>query len=66
LHDKVIIIDNAIVATGSFNYSSNADESNEENLVIVDNPEIAALYLQEFDKLWNQTRALDPASFVCG
>jgi phosphatidylserine/phosphatidylglycerophosphate/cardiolipin synthase-like enzyme len=65
LHDKVIIVDNTIVATGSFNYSSNADESNEENLVIVDNPEIAALYLQEFDKLWNQTHALDPASFPC-
>jgi phosphatidylserine/phosphatidylglycerophosphate/cardiolipin synthase-like enzyme len=65
LHDKVIIIDNTIVVTGSFNYSSNADESNEENLVIVDNPEIAALYLQEFDKLWNQTHVLDPAAFPC-
>lgn len=66
LHDKVIIIDNAIVATGSFNYSSNADEANEENLVIVDNPQIAGLYLQEFEKLWNQTRVLDAAAFPCG
>jgi phosphatidylserine/phosphatidylglycerophosphate/cardiolipin synthase-like enzyme len=65
LHDKVIIVDNTIVATGSFNYSSNADDANEENLVIVDNPEIAALYLQEFDRLWNQTRALDAAAFPC-
>jgi phosphatidylserine/phosphatidylglycerophosphate/cardiolipin synthase-like enzyme len=65
LHNKVIIIDNAIVATGSFNFSSNADESNEENLVIVDNPEIAALYLQEFDKLWNQTHEVTAGTFVC-
>jgi phosphatidylserine/phosphatidylglycerophosphate/cardiolipin synthase-like enzyme len=65
LHNKVIIIDNTIVATGSFNFSSNADESNEENLVIVDNPEIAALYLQEFDKLWNQTHEVAAGTFVC-
>ncbi len=65
LHDKVIIIDNSIVVTGSLNYSSNADESNEENVVILDNAEIAALYLQEFDKLWNQARDVEAGSFTC-
>lgn len=65
LHDKIIIIDNTIVVTGSLNYSSNADESNEENVVILDNPEIAALYLQEFEKLWNQARDVDANLFTC-
>ncbi len=65
LHHKIIIIDNTIVATGSLNYSSSADDENEENVVIVDNPEIAALYLQEFDKLWNQARDVFPNSFTC-
>ncbi|MBI3162810.1 MAG: hypothetical protein HYZ23_09880 [Chloroflexi bacterium] len=65
LHDKIIIIDNSIVVTGSLNYSSNADESNEENVVIVDNAEIAALYLQEFDKLWNQAHDVEPGTFTC-
>jgi len=65
LHDKVIIIDNSIVVTGSLNYSSNADESNEENVVIVDSPEIAALYLQEFDKLWNQAHDVEQGTITC-
>ena len=65
LHDKIIIVDNSIVVTGSLNYSSNADESNEENVVILDNPEIAALYLQEFEKLWNQAHDADTSALKC-
>jgi len=65
LHDKIIIIDNSIVVTGSLNYSTNADEANEENIVIVDNAEIAALYLQEFDKLWNQAHDVEAGAVVC-
>ncbi|CAG0967865.1 Phospholipase D [Anaerolineales bacterium] len=65
LHDKIIIIDNSIVVTGSLNFSSNADEENEENVVILDNPEIAALYLQEFDKLWDQARDVEAGIFTC-
>jgi phosphatidylserine/phosphatidylglycerophosphate/cardiolipin synthase-like enzyme len=65
LHDKIIIIDNTIVATGSLNYSSSADDENEENVVIVDNAEIAALYLQEFDKLWNQAHDVGTGTFFC-
>jgi phosphatidylserine/phosphatidylglycerophosphate/cardiolipin synthase-like enzyme len=65
LHDKIIIIDNSIVVTGSLNFSSNADDSNEENVVILDNAEIAALYLQEFDKLWNQAHDVGAGTFTC-
>ena len=65
LHDKIIVIDNSIVVTGSLNYSSNADDSNEENVVILDNAEIAALYLQEFDKLWNQAHDVEVGTFAC-
>ena len=65
LHDKIIIIDNSIVVTGSLNYSSNADESNEENVLILDNAEIAALYLQEFEKLWSQAHDLEAGTVAC-
>jgi len=65
LHHKVIVIDGNIVVTGSLNYSSSADDENEENVVIIDNPEIAALYLQEFEKLWGQARDVADGSFVC-
>ncbi|MBI5824160.1 MAG: hypothetical protein HZB18_09050 [Chloroflexi bacterium] len=65
LHDKLIIVDDSIVVTGSLNFSSNADESNEENVVILENAEIGALYLQEFEKLWNQAQDIGPAMFAC-
>jgi phosphatidylserine/phosphatidylglycerophosphate/cardiolipin synthase-like enzyme len=47
-HHKVLIIDGAVVATGSFNYSTNATESNDENLLIIHSPEVAELYEGEF------------------
>lgn len=65
LHDKVIIIDNSIVVTGSLNFSSSADEENEENVVILDNAEIAALYLQEYQKLWDQAQSVPAGAFPC-
>jgi phosphatidylserine/phosphatidylglycerophosphate/cardiolipin synthase-like enzyme len=65
LHHKVIVIDSSIVVTGSLNFSSSADEDNEENVVILDNPEIAALYLQEFDKLWNQANEVEAGALSC-
>jgi phosphatidylserine/phosphatidylglycerophosphate/cardiolipin synthase-like enzyme len=51
LHHKVFIIDENTVVTGSFNFSNNATQSNDENLVIIRNADIAELYLQEFDRV---------------
>lgn len=53
LHHKVLVIDSAIVATGSFNYSINADEYNRENLVIIADETIARGFENEFDTIWN-------------
>ena len=65
LHDKLIIVDNHIVISGSFNFSSNATDNNDENVMIVDNAEIANLYMQEFGKIWSIATDLDPAKFPC-
>jgi phosphatidylserine/phosphatidylglycerophosphate/cardiolipin synthase-like enzyme len=51
MHHKVIIIDDRIVIFGSFNFSDNADTQNDENLLIVDNPEIARAFKAEFDRV---------------
>lgn len=61
LHDKVIVVDNRIVISGSFNFSSNATDNNDENVIIIDNPEIAGLYMQEFAKVWSIATDPDPA-----
>lgn len=66
LHDKVIIVDERIVVTGSLNFSTNAEESNDENVLIIDNPEIARLYMQEFDRVWSLGADPELDTFACG
>ncbi len=65
LHHKVIIIDNRIVITGSFNFSDSANTKNSENVIIIDNAEIAKRYLDEFQRVWKEASDLDPARFKC-
>ena len=65
LHHKVIIVDEHIVITGSLNFSTSAEESNDENVIILDNPEIAKLYIQEFERDWSQGSDPDPANIKC-
>jgi phosphatidylserine/phosphatidylglycerophosphate/cardiolipin synthase-like enzyme len=59
LHHKVFIIDGRTVITGSFNFSSSAIESNDENLLIIRDADLAAQYLAEFERRWAQARTPD-------
>lgn len=52
LHHKTIIIDDRIVITGSYNFTSSAERSNDESLVIITDPEIASAYRAEFDRTY--------------
>jgi phosphatidylserine/phosphatidylglycerophosphate/cardiolipin synthase-like enzyme len=49
-HSQVMVIDKKIVVTGSFNWTVNADVGNDENLLIVDSPDLAAAYLKDWDE----------------
>ncbi len=62
LHHKVIIIDNQIVVTGSFNFSKNAIEQNSENMLIIYDAQLAQQYTAQFDKLYNDSRAEVPTA----
>jgi phosphatidylserine/phosphatidylglycerophosphate/cardiolipin synthase-like enzyme len=65
LHHKVIILDEQIVITGSLNFTDNADESNNENVIIIDNAEIAKLYTAEFQRVWAAGHDPEPGKLVC-
>lgn len=52
MHHKVIVIDGRLLITGSYNFSKNANEKNDENIIIVDNKSIAEEYLKEFFHLF--------------
>jgi phosphatidylserine/phosphatidylglycerophosphate/cardiolipin synthase-like enzyme len=43
-HNKIMIIDSRFTITGSFNFTENAVKRNQENLLIIDDPEIAERY----------------------
>jgi phosphatidylserine/phosphatidylglycerophosphate/cardiolipin synthase-like enzyme len=43
-HNKVMIVDGAVVITGSFNFTAAAQDRNAENLLVISDPAVAALY----------------------
>ena len=47
-HNKVIIIDKKKVITGSFNFTAAADKRNAENVIVIEDEELADAYLQNW------------------
>jgi phosphatidylserine/phosphatidylglycerophosphate/cardiolipin synthase-like enzyme len=54
MHHKVIIIDQEIVITGSYNFTSSAERSNDENVVIFFDKQIASRYMAEFQRVYDK------------
>ncbi len=63
LHHKVFIIDGTTVLSGSFNVSNNATTANDENLISITDPDLAAQYQAEFDRRWAE--ATVPTKLSC-
>jgi len=59
MHHKVFIIDQKIVAFGSYNFSQSAEERNDENLIIIYNPIIAHQFVLEFERVQGQAQRND-------
>ncbi len=56
MHHKVLIIDEEIVVTGSYNFSRNAEETNDENTLVIYSPKVAAAYFVEFERIFSQAQ----------
>lgn len=52
MHHKIFIVDNMTVITGSYNPTKAANEKNDENILIINDKDIAARYLEEFSYLF--------------
>lgn len=52
LHHKVLIIDQEIVVTGSYNLTRSAEIQNDENTLIIHDRECAKIYLGEFEWIY--------------
>ena len=53
MHNKYCIIDNQVVITGSYNWSKNAEDKNEENAAVMYDYDRASDYSVEFRKMFD-------------
>jgi phosphatidylserine/phosphatidylglycerophosphate/cardiolipin synthase-like enzyme len=52
MHHKFIVIDENIVVTGSYNWTTAAEDMNDENIVIIVDQYVALWFKQEFERVW--------------
>jgi phosphatidylserine/phosphatidylglycerophosphate/cardiolipin synthase-like enzyme len=63
MHDKFIVVDDAEVDTGSFNFTAAAEWRNAENTILLkDDPTVAAQYEREWQQLWEESQPIRPTS----
>ena len=55
MHDKFVVIDGRIVWLGSMNFTTNGVYCNNNNIVRLNSPRLAANYTAEMDEMYNQT-----------
>jgi hypothetical protein len=53
LHHKYAIFDGRVLMTGSFNWSANAEQNNDENAVFIRDRATISSFQQNFDALWS-------------
>jgi len=53
LHDKFAIFDGRLVFTGSYNWSTNAEENNDENAIFIRNTAVIAAFQTTFNSMWS-------------
>ena len=75
LHHKFAVIDNEKVITGSFNWSPAAAHTNDETLLVIHSPKLAAHFTREMNRMWRSAelgitprtqRKLDRQRAKCG
>ena len=54
-HNKILIVDGHIVQTGSFNYTKAAEKRNAENVLIIDNVQLAKQYRDNWERRLQQS-----------
>jgi phosphatidylserine/phosphatidylglycerophosphate/cardiolipin synthase-like enzyme len=55
-HNKVMVIDEAVVITGSFNFTNAAETRNAENFIILKSNELAQSYKTQWESHWAHSR----------
>ncbi len=53
MHNKYAIFDGQVLLTGSYNWSTSAEENNFENAIFMRDPQTIASYQGNFNSIWN-------------
>jgi len=69
MNNKAMILDDGIVVTGSYDWTPNAEVTQDNNIILLDNEQVTELYSSEFERIWNQTSAesvipTNPATYI--
>ena len=65
MHHKVLVIDENTVITGSFNFTKAADNENDDNIIVIHDPDVAKLYLDEFNRIHAISKDPKTGSITC-
>jgi phosphatidylserine/phosphatidylglycerophosphate/cardiolipin synthase-like enzyme len=52
MHHKFMVIDGYVVVTGSYNWSTAAEDRNDENVVVIFDRDVVQRFVQEFERVW--------------
>ena len=64
LHHKILLADDTVI-TGSYNFSTNADSSNNENMLVIRNSAVSTQYHQEYDRIMRAAKYNNPPEGKC-
>ena len=53
LHDKFAIFDGRVIVRGSYNWSTNAEENNDENALFLRDRSVISAFQTNFNSMWN-------------
>ncbi len=56
LYDRFLVLDERIVIVGSYPFIEDAPASPMTDVVVIDDAELAAQYVEFFDFIWNLTK----------
>ncbi|XP_040830479.1 mitochondrial cardiolipin hydrolase-like [Ochotona curzoniae] len=61
MHHKFAIVDKKVLITGSLNWTTQAIQNNRENVLILEDAAYVRLFLDEFERIWDE---FDPAKYT--
>lgn len=56
MHNKAIIVDGQTVAFGSYNFTASAENRNDENVLIINDPALAARFEDAFERIYAKAK----------